>query len=51
MVDADVCGIAWRVIVGQRELLALFELDLSLGKLAETHLRPLRIKDQRDDLP
>ena len=51
MVDADVRRIARCIVMGQRELLPLFELYLALRELAETHLRSLCIEDERDDLP
>ena len=50
MVDTDVRLIARRILVGQRELLALFKLYLAVSKLTKAHLRTLRVEDERNDL-
>ena len=51
VVDADVRLIARRIVVREREFVALLKVYLAGGEFAEAHLRPLGVEDQRDHLP
>lgn len=50
VVDADVRLIARRIVVREREFVALLKVHLAGGEFAEAHLRSLGVEDQRDHL-